>query len=435
MNTKFSIPKKTTLINEKTLIVAVDLGKNSNMGYCRAPNGAEIKPFRFSNNRKGFGRFRGTVQTAMTRYHLERAVVGFESTSSYGEPLQHFLKDRPEVVLVQVNPMHVKRFKEVTDNSPNKRDEKDPRVIAQLIQMGSFLSCIIPEGASAELRGLIHARDFQIKSRVQHSNRLQALVHKIFPEFSSVIKDPLGETARYLLYHYPSPEQIASLGLERLTRIMQEKSRGKLGPQHARRLWGAANASVGVKQGVEGTCQEIRLLLQQIEEIEKAIQQIEAELPPWLEEVPYSQRLLSIPGIGLITVAGVIGETGGLERFSGQRAIIKLPGLNLYEISSGKHQGERHISKRGRSLLRKLLYFASLNTTRRGGIMHQKYQEMIGRGMKKIKALVAISRNLLRLMYALARDNRDYIHNYSDPSTPLRACPEGNEGTRLRKAA
>ena len=126
-------------------------------------------------------------------------------------------------------------------------------------------------------------------------------------------------------------------------------------------------------------------------------------------------------------MAGVIGETGGLERFSGQRAIIKLPGLNLYEISSGKHQGERHISKRGRSLLRKLLYFASLNTTIRGGIMHQKYQEMIGRGMKKIKALVAISRNLLRLMYALARDNRDYIHNYSDPSTPLR--------TRLRRAA
>ena len=105
-------------------------------------------------------------------------------------------------------------------------------------------------------------------------------MHKIFPEFSSVIKDPLGEMARYLLYHYPSPEQIASLGLERLTRIMQEKSRGKLGPWHAGRLWEAANASVWVKQGVEGTCQEIRLLLQQIEEIEKAIQQIEAELPP-----------------------------------------------------------------------------------------------------------------------------------------------------------
>lgn len=427
MNTKFSIPKKTNLINEKTLIVAVDLGKNSNMGYCRAPNGAEIKPFRFNNNRKGFDRFWDTVQTAMARYQLERAVVGFESTSSYGEPLQHFLKDRPEVILVQVNPMHVKKIKEVIDNSPSKRDEKDPRVIAQLIQMGNFLSCIIPEGAPAELRGLIQAREFQMKSRVQHSNRLQALVHKVFPEFSSVIKDPLCETGRYLLYHYPCPEQIASLGLQRLTWVMRGKSRGKLGPQHAIRLWGFAQDSVGVRQGVESICKEIRLLLEQIEEIEQSIQLIEAELSPWLEQVPYSKRLLSIPGIGRVTVAGVIGETGGLERLSGQKALMKLAGFNLYEISSGAHQGERHISKRGRSLLRKLPYFAALNTTKRGGIMYHEYHELVGRGMKKIKALVVIAKRLLRLMYALARDDRDYIHSYSDPSASLR--------TRLRRAA
>ncbi|MEK6728250.1 MAG: IS110 family transposase [Candidatus Omnitrophota bacterium] len=427
MEAKFSIPKKANLINEKTLIVAVDLGKDSNMGYCRTPNGFEVKPFRFSNNREGFNHFWSTVQAAMARYQLERAVVGFESTGSYGEPLEHFLKDKPEVVLVQVNPMHVKRFKEVTDNSPNKRDEKDPRVIAQLMQMGSFLSCIIPEGAPAQLRELIHAREFQIKLQVQASNRLQDLVHKVFPEFSSVIKNPLCETGRYLLYHYPRPEQITSLGLRELTKIMQQKSRGKLGPWHAKRLWEAARDSVGVKQALASLCLEIRLLLQQIEDIGKTIQQIEVQLPCWLGQVPYSKRLLSIKGVGAVTVAGVIGESGGLERFSGQKALMKLPGLNLYEISSGKHQGERHISKRGRPLLRKLLYFAALNTTRRGGIMYLKYQEMLARGMEKIKAQVAISRKLLRLMYALVRDNKDYIHSCSDPSTPLR--------TRLRKAA
>jgi transposase len=310
--------------------------------------------------------------------------------------------------------MHVKKIKEVIDNSPNKKDEKDPRVIAQLIQMGNFLSCIIPEGAPAQLRGLIHAREFQMKSRVQHSNRLQALVHKIFPEFSSVIKDPLGETARYLLYHYPGPEQIASLGPERLTRIMREKSRGKLGPQHAIRLWGFARDSVGVKQGVESICEEIKLILEQIEEIEKRIQQIEGELSPRLEQVSYSKRLRSIPGIGPVTVGGFIGETGGLERLCGQKALIKLAGFNLYEISSGAHQGERHISKRGRSSLRKLPYFAALNTTKKGGIMHQEYKELVGRGMKRIKALVVIAKKLLRLMYALGRDDRDYIHNYSE---------------------
>ena len=109
----------------------------------------------------------------MAKYRLERAVVGFESTSCYGEPLRDFLKDKPGVVLVQSNPVHVKKMKEVSDNSPNKTDKKDPRVIALL---GNFLMCTIPEGAPAELRELIQARDFQVKFRGRRSSRLQDLV-------------------------------------------------------------------------------------------------------------------------------------------------------------------------------------------------------------------------------------------------------------------
>ena len=92
-------------------------------------------------------------------------------------------------------------------------------MIAQLIQMGNFLSRIIPEGAPAEFRELSHARDFQVKSRGRHSIRFQDLAYKIFPEFGSVIKDPLSKTGRYLFCHYPSPQDIVSVGPEELTRI------------------------------------------------------------------------------------------------------------------------------------------------------------------------------------------------------------------------
>lgn len=94
MEAKFSISPKARRINEKTLIVAVDLGKNSPMGYCRSPDGREVKPFRFSTNRKGFDFLWKTVQNAMVKYRLERVVVGFESINCYGEPLRDFLKDK-----------------------------------------------------------------------------------------------------------------------------------------------------------------------------------------------------------------------------------------------------------------------------------------------------------------------------------------------------
>jgi hypothetical protein len=246
------------------------------------------------------------------------------------------------------------------------------------------------------------------------NKKFHFLLHRVFPEFSQVIKDPLCQTGRYLLQHYPTPEAIASLGLEGLSKMMKEKSRGKLREGEAMRLLQAAKCSVGIKEGLGALCQEIKLLLSQIELIEGAIRQIETELPKWLAQVPYSQRLLSIPRVSPVTVAAIIGEVGDFRSFPNQGAIIKLAGLNLYEISSGNYQGERHISKRGRQLMRKLLFFVSLNVVRKGGIMHQKYQDMVERGVKKIKALVAISRRLLRLMYALVRDNKDYIHNYTE---------------------
>jgi len=92
---------------------------------------------------------------------------------------------------------------------------------------------------------------------------------------------------------------------------------------------------------------------------------------------------------------------------------MKLAGLNLYEISSGKHFGQRHISKRGRAYLRKLLFFSALNTIRTNGIMHARYLVMVERGMPKMKAVVAISRKLLRIIFAVVRNHTTYMQNYN----------------------
>lgn len=63
----------------------------------------------------------------MAKTHgLEEIIVGFESTGPYMETLAQFLQGRKGFRLVQVNPMHSKRLKELTGNSPLKTDRKDP---------------------------------------------------------------------------------------------------------------------------------------------------------------------------------------------------------------------------------------------------------------------------------------------------------------------
>ena len=81
----------------------------------------------------------------------------------------------------------------------------------------------------------------------------------------------------------------------------------------------------------------------------------------------------------------------------------------------GKRKGQRRISKRGRSLLRKILYNAAISTIRKNGIMCLQYANLIGRGMVRTSALIVIAKKLLRIIYAMVRDSRDYICNYESP--------------------
>ena len=403
--------KNAKRINEKTLLVTVDVGKKVNMGYGRRPDRTEIKPFEFSNDRPGFDKFWKRLQESQHQHPLERVVVGFESTSVYGEPLVNFLKDRP-VELVQVNPMHTKKMKELVGNSPSKTDRKDPRVIADVIELGHFLTVVVPEGPAAELRRLSQARERAKERQGRLENQLHGLIFLLFPEFWEIMQGVRSKTARYLLARHSRPQDLLELGLETLTAAVQKVSQGKMGRTRAQALLEAAQQSVGLPEGQQGLCCEVQGLLREWATTQELIEQTEQAMSRQLAQVPYSHSLLSIKGIGTVTAAGLIGEVGDFRKFRTIAEVLKLAGLDLYEISSGQHQGQRHISKRGRAFLRKLLYFAALTMIRPGGILHTPYQRHLATGMAKPKALIAMARKLLGIIVALVRNHSEYQIGY-----------------------
>lgn len=410
---KFSKTKKIKVINKKTMIAALDIGKLTHFAYFRGPNGKDTKPFSFRNLKKDFDQFWMKLCRFKREEGLEEIVIGFESTGPYAEPLLNYLKKKP-VKLVQVNPVHSKRLKELTGNSPNKTDKKDPRVIADIISLGHALTLVVPEGSAAQLRRLTQARERTIKNRTVMITQLQHLVFVIFPEFLNIFKNISTKSAMYLIKNHPAPEDIISMGLESLTNILRRISRYQLSEERIKELFEAAQGSIGIEEGKKSILMEMGHLAHSIEDKSRFIDDLEKQMTHHLDQIPYSHSILSIKGIGLITVAGLIGEVGDFKNFKTVSEVMKLAGLDLFEISSGKHQGKRRISKRGRSLMRKLLYFAAINVVKSHGIMHERYHEMLDRGMPKMKALVAISRKLLGLIFAIARDNTVYVDNYSN---------------------
>lgn len=404
--------KKIKRISEETLLVTVDMGKVKHTGYYRFPDGAEGKIFEFSNSRNGFEDMWQRVCEAKKSRNLTEVVVGFEPTGPYAEPLLHFLRKR-NAHLVQVNPFHTKRLKELQGNSPGKTDQKDPKVIADIIELGHALTVIIPEGTAAELRRLTQARERSIQRMSILMNQLQDLVFLIFPEFMPLMKDITSRSAHYLLKNCPRPKDILEKRVETLAISLKEVSRGHFGRMRAEDLCRAAWESVGIAEGSESLALEIQESVAMIEKIEQFVKELQKHMSKHLKDIPYSRFILSIKGIGEITTAGLIGEMGDFKKYHTIGEVIKHAGLDLFELSSGQHKGTRRISKRGRPLLRKLLFFASINVVRKGGILHKQYLQHLDKGMPKIKALIAISRKLLSIIFALVRDHSVYIAQYS----------------------
>ncbi len=406
--------KKVRAVREGMLIVTVDIGMASNTGYCTTVDGRDLKPFKFENSREGFEKFWHSIVASKNRFRCNEVMVGYESTGPYAEPLAHYLMDKP-VTIVQVNPLHTKRLKEVNDNSPLKTDDKDPRVIADVLRLGHALSVVVPEGDAAYLRRLNNARERHVGERTALLNQLQQLVFLIFPEFKMVFDDIRIKTARHVLKNYTTPERIGTLHKDELGEEMRRRSMGKFRVKEAKVLINLARDTVGIKEGVAGIVLDIRHILVQLQAVNGFIEEVEAEMKKTLERIPCSARILSIKGLGVVTVAGLIGEVGDFTKFRTQSEIMKLAGLDLYEISSGKRKGERRISKRGRGLLRKILYYAAVSMVRKNGIMYTQYANLIARGMVRTSALIVIAKKLLRIIHAIVRDDRDYVPDYASP--------------------
>jgi hypothetical protein len=308
--------------------------------------------------------------------------------------------------------MHTKRVKEINDNSPLKTDDKDPRVIADIIKSGRALSVVIPDGDAAYLRRLNNSRERHVRERTALVNQLQQLVFLLFPEFKTVMKDIKCKTPLYILKTYLTPAAISVLDKHDLGEEMRKQSMGKFNERHADMLINLSRNTIGIREGALGLSMDIRHILIQLEMLKDLISEIEGEMEMAHERIPYSSKLRSIKGLGVVSVAGIIGEIGDFKKFQTRGEIMKLAGLDLYEISSGKMKGQRRISKRGRSLIRKILYYVAIQTIRKNGIMHDYYKRLTNGGMKRMKALVAVSRKLLGIIYAIVRDDSEYLFNF-----------------------
>jgi transposase len=156
----------------------------------------------------------------------------------------------------------------------------------------------------------------------------------------------------------------------------------------------------------------IALLDKQIKATEKMIKEKIDSNPEVKERI---NHIVEIKGVSIITVATVVAETGGFEMFMNQRQLVSYAGYDIVENQSGKHVGKTKISKKGNAHIRRILHMPAFNVVSYGEpVFCNLYNRVFNRTQMKMKAYVAVQRELLCLIYTLWKKNEKYDRNYHE---------------------
>lgn len=402
---KFTKNDKISFISEDMLIVGCDVGSETH--YMRAidTRGRELSKsaYSFNNCSDGFHKAKEWIVDLAAQNEKKQVVLGLEPTGHYWFCLATWMINNG-ISVVQVNPYAVKQTKEVEDNSQNKDDKKDPKLIANLVKDGNYGMPYLPEKLYADLRRLSMFRDQLTEDRIRAINRLHRELKIYFPEYKDALGKVNGRFSLELLRLAPYPDDLISLGEEGIKNIWYiAKLRGR-GYSRASSIVEYALKSVGLKDGSGVSKTVVKWFVEKIIELDEQLEKIEKEMEEKCSEIPHTEKILEISGIGLGSLSGVLAEMGDISRFDDVKEIQKLSGLGLVSCSSVKHNGKTKISYRGRKRLRYWLFQVSKSLVAHSEAfkeLHVYYTTRPENPLKKMQSLIVLACKALRVIFAI----------------------------------
>lgn len=148
----------------------------------------------------------------------------------------------------------------------------------------------------------------------------------------------------------------------------------------------------------------VRALTAQIKALDKQIAQRTEALPGF----GCVKQFEKVHGIGKVTAAAVSSRLVA-RNFSDPDQFVAYMGLDVAICDSGKHRGERRLTKQGDAELRRLLYLCAQASVRtKDSPFRAQYERELGKGLTKTGALCAVARKMARLCWSLYKHGSVY---------------------------
>lgn len=329
-----------------TLYCGVDFhSRRQTVCYCNTADG-EVKI-------KDLHHYDDDVQAFYKQFENEQVIVGYE-TSGYARWFEQMLFEL-EIEVWVGDAAEIARL----GKRRQKNDRRDAEHILDLMLKGEFPKLYRMSEKSGEIMRLLRHRNKLVKHSVMVKNSLR----RILIETGMLFKEGLASKK--------GKQKFRELKLPPL--LAAERDR-----------W-----------------------LKLLTEIETQIREIEVQMKTEAKADERVQRLLTHPGIGLLTALCIVHSLGDVKRFATTRKVAAYAGLEPMEHSSGEKRRYGAISKAGNRLLRFLLGEAAHMAARSDDELKQFFRRLKAKhGMAK--AITATARKLLIRSFIMLRDEIDY---------------------------
>jgi transposase len=341
--------------------------------------------------------------------------VTVESTSDYWRAFFYLL----EAAGLRVQLVNARDVKNVPGRP--KTDKLDAVWLAKLTERGMLRPSFVPPAEIRQLRDYTRLRLDLTRDRSRHVQRLEKLLEDALIKLSTVATDIMGKSGRAML--------AALIAGERDPGVLAGLARGRLRGKHA-----------ALVQALTGRFDDhhaelARMLLDQYDALTAQIDRLTARIEELLAAIPAAQgvsadgttgpgagagpgaavlpaiaRLDEVPGIARHTAQVILAELGlDMGQFPTPGQLVSWARLSPRTIQSGARR-RAGTTGRGNPYLKGVLGEAAAAAAKTDTFLGERYRRLVKR-RGKLKALVAIARSILVIVWHLLADPTARYHD------------------------
>lgn len=388
---------------EPCIRVGVDVGSRNHWVGIASPEGVLLEEFSVSHTQRGFEEFFRRVEHCRNGHPVAVAMEGY---GGHARPLDTEIMRRG-YELLNVNNLKLARFREVFPG-PAKTDGRDTRLILNLFLLGEHLP--LARGAltrvheapevNRRLKRLTRRRRELVGEKVRVLNRMQSDLMSVCPEL-------LGITGAvdnlWFLRFLASRDDLVKLAGMRPESLLKISGVGRVYAAKIRSWQRRASFSEQVSYVGPMIVSDARRVLElhsQITSLEEAI----GELASGSEMA----RLIStIPGFGEVSAPELAGEIGTTSRFSGEASLALYLGMCPLTNQSGEFSGTRaprQVNRRAKAAMMNAL----AHHVKQVAESRVFYEKKRSEGKSHNQALRSLGRHMVRVIWCMLKDGRDY---------------------------